>query len=77
VVQLDQRVRYIFLPQVPAALLLKPALYVELKRRVDVPLLTSKFRNVTPLGTLSRQDGSESGAIYELYLVSDPPKPPI
>jgi hypothetical protein len=55
----------------------KPALYVELQRRVDSPLLKSKFRTITPLGTLKRQNGSEGGAVYELYLVSGPPSPPL
>jgi 4-amino-4-deoxy-L-arabinose transferase-like glycosyltransferase len=77
VVQLDQRIRYAFLPPLPAALLQKPALYVELDRRVDLPLLRSKFRKVTALGTLTRENGSPAGATYRLFLVSDPPVPPI
>jgi hypothetical protein len=55
----------------------KPALYVELERRVDLPLLKSKFRNVRDLGTLKRENGSASGATYRLFLASDPPVPPL
>jgi hypothetical protein len=77
VAQLDQRIRYEFLPPLPAALLQRPALYVELQRRVDLGLLKSKFRKVTALGTLKRKNGSTDGATYVLYLVSDPPAPPL
>ncbi|HEY8194677.1 MAG TPA: glycosyltransferase family 39 protein [Hyphomicrobium sp.] len=77
VAQLDQRIRYLFLPPLPAALLQKPALYVELERRVDLPLLRSKFRKVRELGTLKRENGSAAGATYRLFLASDPPVPPL
>jgi len=77
VAQLDQRIRYEFLPPLSASLLEKPALYVELERRVDLPLLQQKFRKVEPLGTLTRANGSPGGATYVLYLLSDPPAPPL
>jgi hypothetical protein len=59
-------------------LLKQPALYVELKRRVgsDTGMVKEKYRNVTPLGSLTRDNGSATGAVYELYLLSDPPQPP-
>lgn len=75
VAQIDQRIRYEFLPPLPPALLAKPALYVELDRRVDLALLRSKFRNIVPLGPLMRDNGRESGATYRLFLVSDPIAP--
>lgn len=77
VAQLDQRIRYIFLPPMPASLLAKPALYVELERRVDLPLLHEKFRKIEQIATLKRENGSANGATYVLFLVSDPPAPPL
>jgi 4-amino-4-deoxy-L-arabinose transferase-like glycosyltransferase len=77
VAQLDQRIRYEFLPPLSPAVLQKPVLYVELDRRVDLPLLKSKFRNVMEVGTLTRKNGSAAGATYRLFLASDPPAPPL
>jgi hypothetical protein len=76
VVQLDQRLRYIFLPPLPQVLLVKPALYVELDRRVDLPLLRAKFRSVVAVGSLIRDNGGD-GATYRLFLLSDPWRSPI
>jgi 4-amino-4-deoxy-L-arabinose transferase-like glycosyltransferase len=78
VAELDDRIRYIFLPPLPPELLKQPALYVELKRRVDgdLPMVKEKYRKVTSLGSLTRENGSATGAIYELYLLEDPPQPP-
>ncbi|MFA7307713.1 MAG: glycosyltransferase family 39 protein [Hyphomicrobium sp.] len=77
VAQLDQRIRYEFLPPISSEVLHKPVLYVELDRRVDLPLLKSKFRTVTELGTLTRSNGSANGATYRLFLASDPIAPPL
>jgi 4-amino-4-deoxy-L-arabinose transferase-like glycosyltransferase len=77
VAQLDQRIRYEFLPPLSPALLQKPALYVELDRRVDLALLKSKFRNVAALGSLTRENGSPTGATYRLFIASDPVAPPL
>lgn len=77
VAQLDQRIRYEFLPPISSEVLRKPVLYVELDRRVDLPLLKSKFRTVTELGTLTRSNGSATGATYRLFLASDPIAPPL
>ncbi|MBY0562409.1 glycosyltransferase family 39 protein [Hyphomicrobium sp.] len=77
VAQLDQRIRYEFLPPLPASVLAKPALYVELERRLDLPLMREKFRKIEPLGTLTRNNGSPNGATYVVYLLSDPPAPPL
>lgn len=77
VAQLDQRLRYIFLPPLPPSLLTRPALYVELERRIDLPLLHQKFRKVEQVGTLKRDNGSTDGATYVLFLVSDPSVPPL
>ncbi len=77
VAQLDQRIRYIFLPPLPSDMLSKPALYVELERRLDLPLLHEKFRKIEQIGTLKRDNGSATGATYVLFLVSDPIGPPL
>jgi Dolichyl-phosphate-mannose-protein mannosyltransferase len=77
VAQLDERLRYIFLPPLSDELLKRPALYVELQRRVDLPLLKSKFGTIRKIGTLTRDNGIGEGAIYVLYLVSDPIAPPL
>jgi hypothetical protein len=77
VAQLDERIRYIFLPPLADSLLAKPALYVELDRRVDLPLLQKKFAKIEKIGTLTRDNGSPNGATYVLYRVSDPLAPPL
>ncbi|MBS0234616.1 MAG: glycosyltransferase family 39 protein [Proteobacteria bacterium] len=77
VAQLDDRIRYIFLPPLPDSLLKKPALYVELQRRVQLPLLRQKFRKVEAVGTVKRANGTPEGATYEMYLVSNPVAPPL
>lgn len=77
VAQLDERIRYIFLPPLPDAVVNRPALYVELERRVDLPLLKSKFGKIEKIGTLTRRNGVSDGATYVLYLVSDPIAPPL
>jgi len=77
VAQLDERIRYLFLPPPPAELLQKPTLYVELERRADRTLLRNKFRNVVSLGTLKRDNGIVGGATYAVFLASDPPEPPL
>ncbi len=77
VAQLDERIRYIYLPPLADSLLAKPALYVELDRRVDLPLLEKKFAKIEKIGTLKRDNGSPDGATYVLYRVSDPIAPPL
>lgn len=77
VAQLDDRIRYIFLPPLPESLVDKPALYVELQRRVQLPLLQRKFRKIKEVGTVKRANGAPGGATYVMYLVSDPIAPPL
>lgn len=77
VAQLDERIRYIFLPPLPETVVKRPALYVELERRVDPHLLKSKFGKIEKVGTLTRHNGVGDGATYVLYLVSDPIAPPL
>lgn len=77
VAQLDERIRYIFLPPLSDTIVNRPALYVELERRVDLKLLKSKFGKIEKVGTLTRANGVGDGATYVLYLVSDPIAPPL
>ena len=77
VAQLDERLRYIFLPPPSETVVNRPALYVELARRVDLPLLRKKFGSIRKIGTLTRSNGAPGGATYVLYLVSNPIAPPL
>lgn len=77
VAQLDDRIRYVFLPPLSDGLLARPALYVELRRRVQLPLLREKFRNVREVGEVKRRNGIGDGATYVMYLVSDPVGDPL
>lgn len=72
VVQLDERLRYVFLPTPPAALLEKAALYVSLRGKSERALLDSRFGKVEPLGIMQRPDGSRTGATYEIFRLSEP-----
>lgn len=77
VIQLDERLRYEFLPTPSPAVLTQPALYIALKGKAAPELLRAKFAKVESLEPLKRDDGSAEGATYELYLVAAPPKPPL
>jgi 4-amino-4-deoxy-L-arabinose transferase-like glycosyltransferase len=73
VVQLTERVRYMHLPPLDAAALLKcPALYVELERRSSQPLLEERFRSVTLLKTVVRSDRGTVLASYPVYRLVNP-----
>ncbi len=68
VVQLNERLRYLHLPALDAALLKCPALYVELERRADGAWLGERFRSVTRLDSLTRRHAGVPLAIYAVYL---------
>jgi 4-amino-4-deoxy-L-arabinose transferase-like glycosyltransferase len=72
VIELTDRIRYVHLPRVDDALLKCPALYVELERRAKPDVLASRFRTVTPLGTLTRKYGDRPLAAYTIYRLADP-----
>ena len=72
VAQLNDRLRYAHLPPLGDAVLMRPALYVELSRRSNVELLHQRFRRVSQLSSLRRVDGSLEGATYSIYLVAEP-----
>jgi len=70
VVQLTERVRYVHLPAVDAAVLKCPALYVELDRRSSRSLLQQHFRTVDRLQDITRKHGGVPLASYAVYLVT-------
>jgi 4-amino-4-deoxy-L-arabinose transferase-like glycosyltransferase len=72
VVQLTERIRYIHLPGLDAALLSCPALYVELERRSAPALLGERFRSVERLDSITRSYAGVPLAAYAVYLVAGP-----
>jgi 4-amino-4-deoxy-L-arabinose transferase-like glycosyltransferase len=72
VVQLNERLRYAHLPPPDSALIASPALFVDLERRKDLPMLRKRFASVTALGGLSRSYRDQTLARYALYLLADP-----
>ncbi len=64
VVQLDERLRYVHLPQPSRALLSQPALYLELERRARPDILASRFRTVGATVRLIRGERSVEIAPY-------------
>jgi hypothetical protein len=72
VVQLDEPLRYVHLPPPERRLLECPALYVELERRQSPELLSSHFRTVTPMPSLSRSHQGNLIARYAVYRLADP-----
>lgn len=75
VIQINERLRYVHLPEPDAALLQKPALYVELQRRERPELVASLFRSVRPLQSLTRGPSQAPYASYATALLNDPVLP--
>lgn len=75
--QLDERARYLNLPQPGPEDWSQPALYVEIERRVSLPLLRQRFRQVVPLGTLERREGGQVLRVYAVYLLAEPKGDPL
>lgn len=75
VAQLNERLRYAHLPPLANSFQLRPALYIELSRRSNVELLHQRFRRISQLVSLNRDDGSIDGATYSIYFVADPITP--
>lgn len=69
--QLTERLRYVDFPSPSQALLNQPALYVELTRRVQLPLLRRAFASVTEQSPILRADG-RGGVPYSVFVVSGP-----
>jgi 4-amino-4-deoxy-L-arabinose transferase-like glycosyltransferase len=72
VIQLDERIRYLHLPPVGPAVLRCPALYVELERRSSPALLAERFRSVTFVGNIVRENRGAALATYAVYAVAEP-----
>jgi hypothetical protein len=73
VVQLTERVRYMHLPPLDTASLLKcSALYVELERRSALSMLKGRFNTVTLLKTVVRSERGTELASYRVYLLANP-----
>ncbi len=75
VLQLTERLRYLQLPAPDPAILLTPALYVELQRRAEPDLLRQRFGVVEPLGLLTRDSGEVPVDTYVLYKLANPIAP--
>jgi hypothetical protein len=72
VVQLAERDRWRGLPLPAAPDLTKPGLAIDLARRLTAADLRACFREVTPLGTLTRGDPGEPGKAYAVFRVAGP-----
>jgi len=72
VVQLTERVRYLHLPGIDAAVVSCPALYVELERRSSQSLLQERFRSVDRLENVTRIYRDVPIATYAIYFVAGP-----
>jgi hypothetical protein len=75
VVQPEQRMRWIFEPEPPEALLARPGLALgEPGRHFDL-ILKMRYREVEPAGLLQRHAAGGTLEAYELYRVADPYAP--
>jgi 4-amino-4-deoxy-L-arabinose transferase-like glycosyltransferase len=72
VVQLDESLRYVHLPPLPAETRTCPALYVELERRQERDLLDAQFASVTDLGAMDRKNAGVPLARYAVRLLAEP-----
>ena len=72
--QLNERVRWAFLPAPDAAVTNKPALIVDLERRIDARDLFKRFASVHRVTTLKRGPNGRAGD-YAVFRVSDPVAP--
>jgi 4-amino-4-deoxy-L-arabinose transferase-like glycosyltransferase len=77
VLQLDERERYLNLPDPPPALWRQPALFVEIERLATLAPLRRRFRRVEFLGTLERREGDQVLRVYAVYLLVDPKGDPL
>jgi 4-amino-4-deoxy-L-arabinose transferase-like glycosyltransferase len=75
VVQLNERLRYVHLPQVEPTLFACPGLLVELERRAFPDALAARFADVRSLATLTRGYAGVRIATYALYRLAAPKGP--
>lgn len=72
VLQLNERIRYVHLPEPDRELFTKPGIVVELSRRDPKVDLLTRFKTVEPLGSLTRTHQGTPLQTYVVYRVSDP-----
>jgi 4-amino-4-deoxy-L-arabinose transferase-like glycosyltransferase len=72
VVQINERLRYAHLPPIDAQILQAPAIYVELRRNLVLPLLQQRFASVMEIGKLTRQYRGTTLDTYVVYRIADP-----
>lgn len=80
VISLQERIRYVMLPEPDPALLSRPALYVSVERRDASERLKERFANVTPVATLERTVGGtllERLKVYRLEGARGPVLDPV
>lgn len=72
VLQLNERLRYVNLPQPSRAVLNQTGLVVDLARRRPLEQLRSKYQTITDLGLMTRKFRGEPLQKYAVFIVSDP-----
>ena len=74
--QLDQRIRYRFLPAPDARKLGWPALLVTRQGQIDGKRMPARLKDVARrIGTVERRRGDDTLATYDLWLLDRPPAP--
>ncbi|MDX2307046.1 MAG: glycosyltransferase family 39 protein [Hyphomicrobium sp.] len=72
VLQLDERIRYGFLPPPPETVNAQRALYVELERRARPEDLARRYSRVEPVGAIERRIDGFPLARYAVFVVEGP-----
>jgi 4-amino-4-deoxy-L-arabinose transferase-like glycosyltransferase len=72
VLQLNDRIRYLHLPAPDSGMFTKPGIVVELTRRDPKAALSARFKDVEPLGSLTRNHQGIPLQTYVVYRVSNP-----
>jgi hypothetical protein len=75
VIQPEQRMRWIFEPAPPESALQRPGLALGEAGRNFGLFMQVRYRNVEPLGTLTRRRDGRPAETYELFRVADPYAP--
>ncbi len=73
--QVTERIRYVHLPSVSAALARSPAIVFDEDDHLALQVARANFRSVVPLGQVTRGYRGVTFATYDLYLASDPINP--
>lgn len=73
--QVTERIRYVHLPQVSAALARSPALVFDDDDHIALEAMKTHFKSVVPVGKIDRGARGVTFATYDLYLATDPRTP--